>query len=274
MTPMNSNQPGRTIVLIHGLWLTALSWEHWVERYQSRGHTVIARSWPGAESDIASLRHDSSAMAHVGVGEIVEHYEKIIKELAAPPIIMGHSFGGLITQLLLDRGLGSAGVAMDSAPAKGILRLPWTSLKSSFPVLKNPGNVNRTVALTAEEFHYAFMNTLDSAASAAVYERYAVPGPGRVLFQAALANFNPHATTRIDFHNASRAPLLLVAGENDHVSPPAVGKANARLQETSGALTAYKEFAGRSHFILGQPGWEEVADFALSWALRPVPIDA
>jgi pimeloyl-ACP methyl ester carboxylesterase len=270
---MNSNREGRTIVLIHGLWLTALSWEHWVERYQSRGHRVIARSWPGAETDVESLRRDPSALAHVGIADIVEHYEEIIKGLDAPPIIIGHSFGGLITQLLLDRGFGSAGVALDSAPAKGILRLPWSSLKSSFPVLKNPANVHRAVALTAEEFHYAFTNTFEDDAAARVYERYAVPGAGRVLFQAALANFNPHAATRIDFHNDERAPLLLIAGEDDHVSPPAVGKANARLQHASKALTEYKEFAGRSHFILGQTGWEEVADFALGWALQPKSLE-
>jgi pimeloyl-ACP methyl ester carboxylesterase len=234
---------------------------------------VIARSWPGAETDIAALRHDPCALAHVGIGEIVAHYAAIIEQLDEPPILIGHSFGGLITQILLDRGFGSAGVALDSAPAKGILRLPWSSLKSGFPVLKNPANAHRAVALTPEEFHYAFTNTLADAESAQLYERYAVPGPGRVLFQAALANFNPHAASRVDFHNDQRAPLLLVAAEYDHVSPPAIGRDTARLQHASTALTAYKEFKGRSHFILGTPGWEEVADFALSWALRPVPLD-
>jgi len=159
---------------------------------------------------------------------------------------------------------------------KGIFRLPWASLKAALPVLKNPANIHRAVPLTPEEFHYAFANTLSAEASLAAYQRYAVPGPGRVLFQAALANMNPRAVTRVDFRNDTRAPLLLIAGELDHVAPPSVTRANARLQQQSQAITAYKEFAGRSHFILGQPGWQAVADFALSWALDPVnlPITA
>jgi pimeloyl-ACP methyl ester carboxylesterase len=268
----NASQPstGRTIVLIHGLWMTALSWEHWVARYRSRGHEVIAKSWPGMEGDIEELRRDPSAIAHLGVGEVVEHYERIIRALDRPPIIMGHSFGGLMTQILLDHGLGSAGVAIDSAPVKGVLRLPWSTLKSSFPVMKNPTNKDKAVPLSPEEFHYAFTNTLSAEESLAIYKRYAVPGPGRTLFQAALANLNPHAATAVDFSNDKRAPLLIVAGGMDHVSPPSVNKATAKLQHRSKAITAYKEFPGRTHFILGQTGWEEVADFALDWALNPV----
>jgi len=268
MTSTNTKSP--TIVLIPGLWMTALSWEHWIERYVARGHHVIARSWPGMDGDIEQLRRDPSATAHLGVTEIVEHYEAIIRELATPPIIIGHSFGGAITQIILDHGFGAAGVAIDSAPLKGIFRLPWASLKSAFPVLKNPANSHRAVPLTPDEFHYAFANTLSAEASLAAYRRYAVPGPGRVLFQAALANMNPHAVTRVDFRNDARAPLLLIAGELDHVAPPSVTRANARLQQQSQAITAYKEFSGRTHFILGQPGWQVVADFALSWALNPV----
>jgi pimeloyl-ACP methyl ester carboxylesterase len=269
---MTLNASAPTIVLIPGLWLTALSWERWVERYTARGHQVIAKSWPGMDGDIEALRKDPSATAHLGVIELVEYYEGIIRALPAPPIIIGHSFGGLITQILLDRGLGRSGVALDSAPAKGIFALPWSELKSGFPALKNPANAHRAVALTPEEFHYAFTNTMDEAESLKLYERYAVPGPGRVLFQAALANFNPHAATRIDFANDDRAPLLIVAGEKDHVSPPSVNVANAKLQRKSNAVTAFKQFAGRPHFIIGQKGWEEVADFALNWALHPVDL--
>ena len=255
-----------TIVLIHGLWMTALSWEHWVARYTSRGYRVIARSWPGMEGDVEQLRRDPSAIEHLGIGEIADHYEGIIRELDSLPIIMGHSFGGLITQLLLDRGLGAAGVAIDSAPVKGILALPLSTLRSGFPALKNPANNHKAVTLTPEEFHYAFTNTLSEEESAAVYARYAVPGPGRVLFQAALANLNPRAATRVDFHNDDRAPLLVIAGGEDHVSPVAINEATARLQGESQAVTDYKEFPGRSHYTLGQAGWEEVADYALRWA--------
>jgi pimeloyl-ACP methyl ester carboxylesterase len=264
----------KNIVLIPGLWLTALSWEHWVERYSARGFHVVARSWPGMEGDIAALRENPSAIEQLGVGEIVEHYDRIIRELDSAPIIIGHSFGGLFTQILLDHGLGAAGVAIDSAPARGVFTLPWSTLKSSFPVLKNPANNHRAVKLTPDEFHYAFTNNMTDEESKKIYERYAVPGPGRVLFQAALANFRSNAPTTVNFRNNDRAPLLIISGSEDHVSPPSLNRATARLQHRSTALTAYKEFPKRAHFILGQPGWQEVADFALSWAQHPVPLES
>ena len=262
-------QTKKTIVLIHGLWMNALSWENWVERYRARGFDVVAKSWPGLDGDFQALRQNHAAIDNLGLGEVADYYEAIVKALPEPPILMGHSMGGVVVQVLLDRGLGVAGVAVDPGPLKGVLALPISALRSAFPVLKNPANNHRAVMLSPEEFHYAFTNTLSPAASQAAYDRYAVPGPGRVLFQAALANFNPRAVTRVDFHNDSRAPLLLIAGGDDHVAPPAVTKAEAKLQGKSQALTAYKEFPGRSHFTVGQPGWEEVADFALDWALDP-----
>ena len=260
------------IVLIHGLWMTALSWEHWVERYQRRGFEVIARSWPGLDRDVAAVRQDPAGLDDLGITEIVDFYAGVIGGLSQKPIIMGHSFGALITQILLDDGLGIAGVSIDSAPVKGVLRLPWSALRSAFPAIKNPANRHRAVALTPEEFHYAFTNTMTDEESRAAYERYAVPGPGRPLFQAAFANFNPHAASRVDFHNDSRAPLLLISGGVDHVSPPSINRTMAKLQHRSKSITAYKEFSGRNHFILGQPGWEEVADFALAWALEPAEL--
>jgi pimeloyl-ACP methyl ester carboxylesterase len=260
------------IVLIHGLWMTALSWEHWVDRYQRQGFEVIARSWPGVDGDIAALRRDPSGLDQLGIAEIVEFYAGVIGGLDRKPIIMGHSFGALITQILLDDGWGKAGVSIDSAPVKGVFRLPWSALRSAFPGLKNPANRHRAVTLTPEEFHYAFTNTMTDEESRTAYERYAVPGPGRPLFEAAFANFNPHAASKIDFKNDERAPLLVIAGRVDHVSPPSINRTIAKLQHRSKSITAYKEFPGRSHFILGQPGWEEVADFALAWALDPVEL--
>lgn len=258
----------QTIVLIHGLWMTAKSWENWVARYTAQGYHVIAKSWPGMDIPIDELRRDPSPVAQLGVNEIVEHYEGIIRALDAPPIIMGHSFGGLITEILLDRGMGASGVAIAPAPVKGIVILPFSTLKVSLPVLTNPANNHRALPLTPEQFHYAFGNTLSEEESQAAYERYAVPGPDHVLFQAAFANFNPHAVTAVDFHNDTRAPLLLMAGGKDHVSPPAVVKANYHLFRQSRALTEYIEYPDRSHYTLGQAGWEEVADYALSWSTQ------
>jgi pimeloyl-ACP methyl ester carboxylesterase len=256
-----------TVVLIHGLWMTPLSWEHWIERYTVRGFHVLAPPWPGMDVGVEALRADPSGMEQLGIEEIVDHYEDIIGKLDQPPIIMGHSFGGTFTQVLLDRGYGAAGVGIDAAAVKGVARLPFAQAKSAFPVLKNPANSHRAVALTPEEFHYAFTNTMTEEESRAVYDRYAVPGPGRVLFQGAFANFNPHAPTRVDFHNDHRAPLLLIAGGADHTVPAVVDRSTADHYKSK-AITEYKEFPGRSHFTLGQDGWEEVADYALDWAVE------
>ena len=261
----NRGTPG-TVVLIHGLWMTPLSWEHWVARYRDEGYDVLAPAWPRMEGDVESLRHDPSSFANLGFGEIVDHYERIIQGLDEPPIIMGHSFGGLIAQVLLDRGLGAAGVAVDPAPVKGIFFLPFSTIKVVFPALANPANNHRAVPLTPEQFHYAFGNLVSEEESLKRFERYAVPGPDHVLFQASLANFNPHAETAVNFRNNNRAPLLLIAGGKDHVVPASVTKANFNLYRKSTAVTEFKEFCERSHFTIGEPGWEEVADYALSWA--------
>jgi len=261
-------QQPNSIVLINGLWMTALSWENWVKRYTDGGFRVVAKSWPGMDNDINELRRNSASIATLGITEIVEHYEKIIRGLDSAPIIIGHSFGGLITQILIDRGLGAAGVAIAPAPVKGIIFLPFSTLRVSFPALSNPANNHRALPLSPEQFHYAFTNNLSLEESLTVYNRYAVPGPDHVLFQAAFANFNPHAATAVDFQNDDRAPLLLISGGKDHVSPASVVEANFKLYRKTKAVTEYKEFPERTHYTLGQEGWEQVADYALEWALR------
>jgi pimeloyl-ACP methyl ester carboxylesterase len=258
-----------TIVLIHGLWMNGLSWEHWAARYQGAGYRVLTPSWPGMEGSVEALRADTSGFDELGIDAIVDHYAAIIEGLEQPPIIMGHSFGGVFTQLLLARGLGFSGVAVDSGPVKGLRKLPFSTLKSGFPILKRPSNRHRAVLLTPEEFHYSFANTLSEADSLAAYERYSVPGPGGVLFEGALANFSHHAATAIDFTEDERAPLLFIAGGEDHVAPPATNRENADRYKKSTAITAFKEFPGRGHFTVGEPGWEDVADYALAWAVAP-----
>ena len=256
------------IVLIHGLWLTPRSWEGWKQRFESRGHQVLAPAWPRMEGEVEELRRDPSPMNGLGVTEIVDHYDKIVRGLDRPPIIMGHSFGGLITELLLDRGLGAAGVAISPAQVKGVLRLPPAQIRTTFPVVGNPANRKRTVELTPKQFRYSFTNTMGDEEAKAAYDRYETPGPGRVLFQAAFANFNPHAVTKVDFHKDDRPPLLVIGNGQDHTVPASVSKEAATRLGKSKATVDYKEYSDRSHFTAGAPGWEDVADYAYDWAMR------
>jgi pimeloyl-ACP methyl ester carboxylesterase len=264
----------QTIVLIHGLWMTPLAWEDWVARYRARGYDVLTPGYPGVApgaAGVAALRKDATPLAQLGVREVFDHLAELIDGLAEPPILMGHSFGGTFVQLLLDAGYGQAGVSIDGAAVKGIKALPFSEIRATFPVLKNPANVHRAVPITAAQFHYAFTNTLGESESMIAYDRYAVPVPGRILFQGGLANFAHNAATTYNFANDDRAPLLFIAGGRDHILPPAVQHENYRKNaEHSTAITAYKLFPQRDHFTCGAPGWEEVADFALNWALNPV----
>jgi pimeloyl-ACP methyl ester carboxylesterase len=255
-----------TIVLIHGLWMTPLSWEHWSDRYKSRGYNVLAPSWPGMEGSVEELRRDTSPMKGLGAAQIVDHYDTIIRTLEQPPIIMGHSFGGSFVQLLLDRGLGAAGVGIDAGTVSGVRDLPLSTLKSAFPILGNPLNRNKATALTAEQFRYAFGNTVSEEESRAAYDRYAVPAANRVLFEGAFASISPKSPFKVDFRRNGRAPLLFIAGGSDHVVPAKVNHSNARKYQHSSAVTEVKEFPGRSHYTVGEPGWEAVADYALTWA--------
>lgn len=257
-----------TIVLIHGLWMTPRSWEKWVEHYEGRGYRVLAPAYPGLEVEVEALREDPSPIEALTVPAVVEYLEGILDALDRPPIIMGHSFGGLFTQILLDHGYGSAGVAIDSVPAEGIKVVPVSQIRASFPVLRNPANRHKAVPFTPEQFHYAFANTLSEEDSRDVYERYHVPAPGGFLWGGVLANFTPgHQDTYVDFRNEDRAPLLFIAGGDDNLVPPSVNESNVKHYRHTSSVTEYREFPGRSHYTVGQDGWEEVADYALEWAV-------
>ena len=254
-----------TIVLINGLWISALSWELWVQHYADKGYRVIAADWPGREGEIEQLRRDPSNFASLGLADVVDHYEQLIRELDTPPIIIGHSFGGLVTQILLDRGWGAAGVAVAPAPVKGVRRLPLSSLKIALSALANPFNKRETTSLSPKQFHETFANTLTEAESCSAFTRYALPGPNRVLLQTILANFARHAATTVNVRNDTRAPLLLVAGGKDRFAPPSLVKANFDFYQESKAETDYKEFPDQANFTFLQQ--TKIADYVLGWAL-------
>ncbi|TKK90488.1 alpha/beta hydrolase [Herbidospora galbida] len=258
-----------TVVLVHGLWVTPRSWEQWVPHLESKGVKVLTPAYPGFEIEVEALRENPDVIANLTVNDTVAHLASVIQAEPEPPIIIGHSFGGTLTQLLLAKGLGAAGVVIDSAPTEGVRVNPISQARSLFPALKNPANRHRAVGFTPEEWHYAFTNTLSEEDSRAVWERYAIAAPGYWVWEYGLfANFKPgHQDTWVDF-DADRAPLLFIAGEKDHIMPPSVNRSNAKHYKNSPALTEYHEFEGRDHWTCGAPGWEAVADYALEWALK------
>ena len=261
----SSSKP--TIVLVHGLWLTPRSWEGWIDRFQKAGYNVLAPSWPGLEGEVEAIRKNPSALKGLKLKTVVDHYDRIIRKLDSPPIIIGHSFGGLITQMLVDRGLGSAGILVDSAQTAGVPVLPFATIRATLPILGNPFSYNRTTSLSPKQFNYAFTNELDAAESKKVYDRYSIPAANAILWDAALALLNPNGSSKVDYKKSDRAPLLFIAGSNDHLAPPAINKANLRKYvKNSTAVTDYREFPNRTHHTVGQKGWEEVADFVLQWA--------
>jgi len=257
-----------TIVLIHGLWMTPRSWDSWKEHYESQGHTVLAPAWPGMDRSVAEINAEPAPLTEYGMAEVIDHYDGIVRALDEKPIIMGHSMGGAVTQVLVDRGLGKAAVGVAPATVKGIPDLPFSTIKSSRSVLGNPFNRNKATALNKKQFHYAFLNTLSQDESDKVYEEQAVPAVNNVLFDVAFANFHKHPPTEVDFENNDRPAMLLIGFEEDHVVPPKVVWHNTVKYHNSAAVTAFHEFAGHPHYP-GAPGWEEVADFALAWALDP-----
>lgn len=254
------------IVLIHGLWMSPHSWSGWIERYSAAGHVVHAPAWPGVSALDEELDH-TKAPADIHIGEVVDHYHALVQALPEPPILMGHSLGGLITQMLLARGLGRAGVAIHPAAPRGVYRLPLSVLRATFPVFRRPSNRHRAVPLTPAEFHFAFANTVSRAESDSWLAKLAIPAPGRPLFESALANLTPksRAATVVDYAESDRAPLLLIAGDRDHITPSSVVYENFNRYRRSAAATDFKLFEGRPHLTAALDGWTDVADYALTW---------
>lgn len=256
----------KTIVFIHGAWLTSLSWENFYDYFEKKGYTCLAPEWPYRDDTVDNLRqHTPPALAQVGVKELTDHYEEIIKKLAEPPILIGHSFGGLIVQQLLDRGYGSAGVGLDAAAPEGVLAVDWTVLKANSSVLFRWMNWEKVLTMTFPEFQYAFVNTFPEDQQRKLYDRYVVPETGRIFFQAAFAQLDPHHALRVDFKNKDRAPLLLVTCEHDHLVPVHVTRSNYEHHKQSPARTDFREFPARSHLLMSDKGWEEIADFTADW---------
>jgi pimeloyl-ACP methyl ester carboxylesterase len=258
-----------TIVLVHGFWVTPRSWEQWKAHYEARGFTVIVPAYPGFEVEVEALNADPTPIERVRFPDIIAHFEAVIDALDQPPIIIGHSAGGAFTQILLDHGFGAAGVALNSAPTEGVPIVPLTQVKATFPVLKNPANRHRAIRYDFEHWNYAFTNTFPEDEARALYERYAVPVSGRILFEGALANLTPgHQGTWVDYHNEDRAPLLFVAGTDDNIMPPKVQWSNAAHYEAAATITEVVEFGNKPHLLPAAPGWEEIADYVLAWAVR------
>jgi pimeloyl-ACP methyl ester carboxylesterase len=256
------------IVLIHGFWVTPRSWEHWIERYERAGHNVIAPAYPGFEVEVEALNEDPAPIESVTVPAIIEHLESVVRGLDKPPILIGHSAGGVFVQILLDHGFGAAGVAINSAPTEGVPIVPLSQIKATFPVLRNPANRHRAVGFTLEQWKYAFTNTFSDEEARALYERYHIPASGSIFWGSALANIHPGRDDNwVNYKNDDRAPLLFMAFERDHVVPPKASRHNAEKYTSPQTVTAFKEFPGRPHFP-GAPGWEEVADYALDWAVQ------
>jgi pimeloyl-ACP methyl ester carboxylesterase len=267
-TGTDTNTGQIPLLLIHGAWLSARSWENYVEYFGARGYAVSTPEWPRKEGDVEEIREHAEELAGLGLTEIVDHHAELIGALDEPPVLVGHSFGGLIVELLLDRGFGRAGVALSPAPPKGILVLPFSSLKAASPALAHPSRRHGVVPLTLEEFTYGFVNTFSPEDAAAAYERYAVPETGQIFYEAGFANFHLHPPTELHFKNGDRAPLLIIGAKEDHTVPASVSAAQYKKYERSPARTDYLEFEGRPHLFMVGEGWEEVAAAVDGWLER------
>ena len=256
------------VVFIHGLWLLPSSWDRWAELFEEAGFTAHSPGWPDDPDTVAEANAHPEVMAGKTVGQVADHFERIIRGLDRKPAVIGHSFGGLMTQILAGRGCNAVSVAIDPAPFRGVLPLPLSSLKAAMPVLGNPANRKRAVPLTYDQWRYAFANAVGEDEAKRLYETYAVPAPGAPLFQAATANLNPRTEVKVDSQNPDRGPLLIISGEHDHTIPWAVANAQYKKQARNQGVTEITEIKGRGHALTIDSGWREVADTALAFVRR------
>jgi non-heme chloroperoxidase len=264
-----ANATGLTpVVFVHGLWLLSSSWQRWRDLFEANGYTTLAPGWPDDPATVAEAFANPDVFARKTVQGVTDHYLDAIERLDRKPAVVGHSFGGLIAQKIAGTGVSAATVSIDNAPFRGVLPLPISSLKSSLPVLGNPANYGKAIALTLEQFKYGWANNLDDEEAKELHETFHVPAPATPLFQAAVANFNPFSETRVDSKSPDRGPLLVIAGDGDHTIPPAITKATFKIQSKNTGVTEIEHIAGRGHSLVIDNGWKEVADVALRFIQR------
>ena len=263
MSPTTSTRS--PVVFVHGLWLHGESWNNWIKFFGENGYEAVAASWPGDAESTQATRMKGDAVAGYGVTEIADHIAGQLKAFQQKPILIGHSFGGLLVQNLLGRDLAAAAIAIDPAPIKGVPELPLSALKSAFPVLGNPFNFKRAVSLTEKQFRFGFTNAVPEQEARELYAKYAMPAPGRPLFQAATATFNPNSATKVNLANTTRGPLLLISGAEDNTVPPVLVRSTLKAYRKSTAVTEFKEFPRRGHSLTIDSGWRELAEYCLSW---------
>jgi pimeloyl-ACP methyl ester carboxylesterase len=264
-----ANSSGRTpVVFIHGLWLLPSSWDRWGDLFESAGYSAVKPGWPDDPETVADANAHPQLFAGKSVGQVADYVSGIVKRLHKKPAVIGHSFGGLLAQIVAGRGLSAVTVAIDPAPFRGVLPLPFSALKAASPVLSNPANRNKAVPLTYEQFRFAFANAVSEDEAKELYQTFAVPAPGEPLFQAAIANLNPWTEVKVDTTNPDRGPLLILDGEKDNTVPWAIANASYKRQKRNSGVTEIKKIAGRGHALTIDSGWKEVAETALTFVQR------
>ncbi len=264
-----ANESGlQPVVFVHGLWLLPSSWDRWAGVFEEAGYTAVSPGWPDDPDTVEEAKEHPDVFAGKTVGQVADHFGDVIGKLSKKPAVIGHSFGGLLTQILAGRGLSAASVAIDPAPFRGVLPLPISALKSASPVLTNPANRNRAVPLTYEQFRFGFANAVSEDEAKQLYDTFAVPAPGAPLFQAATANLNPWTEAKVNSKNPDRGPLLIVSGEKDNTVPWAIANASYKKQKRNEGVTEIVEMKNRGHALTIDSGWREVADTALAFVKR------